>query len=194
MRRLLAVLCGLLVAIVGGELAFGSAGGVPTDREATGSQRPARQGQGIAGGATGDAVDHWVDVVLARPLFAPDRKPVGSLVTADAGLPRLTGIIATSDEAIAIFQPAGGGKSMVARHGETVGGWQITTISADGVGLTKSNNRVEIRPRFNDAGVGLAAPAAAPKVMAGKPSPSRWETPADTGMLRARWSNPQLQP
>jgi hypothetical protein len=193
MTRLLALLCGLLAAVIGAELAFGSDAGVPVDREANDSRPVARQ---IAGRAdlTGAPLHHWVDIVLARPLFSPDRKPVGSLVTADAGLPRLAGIIASSNEAIAIFQPAAGGKPVVARHGEMVGGWQVTTISAEGVSLQKADSTVELRPRFNDSEAGSSAPVVAPATVAAKQSRSRWEVAAPSGMLRARWSNPQLQP
>jgi hypothetical protein len=67
-------------------------------------------------------------VVLARPLFAPDRKLVPGTMAAQPGMPRLTGIIATADGALAIFQPAGGVRPVVARPGERVGGWEVMTI------------------------------------------------------------------
>jgi hypothetical protein len=53
------------------------------------------------------SVDEWTAAVLDRPLFAPDRKPFARSAV-DAGLPRLTGVIASPEDAITIFQPAGG--------------------------------------------------------------------------------------
>jgi hypothetical protein len=69
----------------------------------------------------------------------------------------------------------------------------VAAISADGVGLQKANSRVVLRPRFNDSAAG-GTPVAAPATVAAKQSKPRWEAPAASGMLRARWSNPQLQP
>ena len=81
------------------------------------------------------SIAQWETVSLDRPLFAPDRKPEAGSRSADAGLPRLTGIIAFPGEELAIFQPSGNGKSVAVRHGSTVGGWEVTTVSAEEVSL-----------------------------------------------------------
>jgi hypothetical protein len=57
--------------------------------------------------------------VPVRPLFSPDRKPPSNVLTAGIELPRLAGIVASTDATVAIFQPAGG-KSVVVRHGDSI--------------------------------------------------------------------------
>jgi hypothetical protein len=139
-------------------------------------------------GQAANSLDQHIRTVLARPLFSPDRKPSGNLVAAGIELPRLSGIVASADAAVAIFQPAGGGRSVVVRHGESVAGWEVTAVALDAVDLRKGGERIVLRPRFTDAGPGNVAAAEH------KQPRSRWEAAAETGVLRARWSNPQLQP
>ena len=136
----------------------------------------------------GGSSSQWMTVALARPLFAPDRRPVPGTVAADPGMPRLTGIIASPDGAIAIFQPAGGLKPVVAHRGERVGGWEVRAIAADAVDMRKENEVVVLSPSFD----GVQRKGVA-RQEAKKPT-TRWEAAAATGLLRARWSNPQLQP
>jgi hypothetical protein len=185
--RLLTVLCGLLMAVVAAE----ATNGPVADGQAR--QRPAAAERAMAQAVkaaprAGGMVGQWVAVALARPLFAPDRKPVAGTLAADPGMPRLTGIVASVDRAVAIFQPTGDAKPLVALRGEMVDGWQVTAITADAVNLRKQNQVIILSPRFN--GIqhdGTAAPDVKKLV-------SRWEVAAPTGLLRARWSNPQLQP
>jgi general secretion pathway protein N len=181
MIRLLTLLCGVLLAVVASEAAFRSGPGIHTAAEPAGA--PSRQVVTNVAQSTA-TINHWVTVALARPLFAPDRRPIAGTVASDPGMPRLTGIIASSGSAVAIFQPVGEAKPVTARNGERVGGWEVTTIEADSVSLHKDNEIVTLSPRFN--GVAATREAKAPR--------SRWEAAAPTGLLRARWSNPQLQP
>jgi general secretion pathway protein N len=181
MIRLLSLLCGVLLAIVASEAVFRPSPGVHAAPEPAGP--PSRQA--VKNAAQSPAtVNGWVTVALTRPLFAPDRKPIPGTVAAEPGMPRLTGIIASASSAVAIFQPEGDAKPVTARNGERVGGWEVTAIEADSVSLRKDNEIIALSPRFN----GVAAKREA------KASPSRWEVAAPTGLLRARWSNPQLQP
>jgi hypothetical protein len=131
----------------------------------------------------------WADIILARPLFEPDRRPrhSPSFAVAEQDMPRLAGIIESSEETLAIFQPNRDAKSVIARVGEAVGGWQITTITTDEVNLRQANKTISLRPEF-DSAQRIPAPV---KVAA---TPSRWQVAAPRGLLRARWSNPQLQP
>ena len=74
MKRLLGLLCGLLVAMIAVELAQG------TGRDKAGDQNvavaaPVMPAASKRIGPAADAVDQWVAVALARPLFAADRKP-----------------------------------------------------------------------------------------------------------------------
>jgi hypothetical protein len=126
-------------------------------------------------------------IILGRPLFAPDRRPAEVRLGTDAGLPRLTGLVAMATDAVAIFQPLGTSRPLALRQGETVNGWDVTAITSDSVSLRKSTATLVLRPEFGDLHAGVAT-------IDQKPPPSRWQAAAATGVLRARWSNPQLQP
>ena len=76
---------------------------------------------------------------------------------------------------------------MVLRDGETVSGWEVTAIADSAVSLRKAADRLVLRPEFGNSKAGAAANDV-------KQQRSRWEAPAATGLLRARWSNAQLQP
>jgi hypothetical protein len=185
MRRLLLLLCGVLVAVIAAEVSqgqratgeIGPAAGIRPERAST---------LGASRAADADLAQ-WMAVILDRPLFSGDRRPVAIVAAAAAGVPRLAGIIMAPDQAAAIFQRAKGAKPLVARPGEAVGEWVVTTIAADGVSLRKADARITLTPQF-DGGPATGAPAAAPHAT------SRWVAAASTGLLRARWSNAQLQP
>jgi hypothetical protein len=184
MKRMLVLLCGLLVTVIVAELAYGTG----QDDKFGPRREAARLVQGAAGqvGPTAESVARWEEVSLARPLFSPGRRPeAGS--TAGAGLPRLAGVIAIPGDAIAIFQPSEKGKPVAVRRGETLSGWEVMTVAADGVNLRKAARRVVLMPEFGNAPAGALAKEV-------KPPPSRWEVAAPTGVLRDRWSNPHLQP
>jgi hypothetical protein len=185
-KHLLAVACALLVVIIAVEVVHGPGRGGPAGPVTANAARVTRST------TDGDAlkaqsIAQWVTASLDRPLFASDRKPEAGSRSADAGLPRLAGIIAFPGEELAIFQPSGNGKPVAVRHGGTVGGWEVTTVSAEEVSLRKANSRLVLRPEFNQAKSGRN-PKATTR------APSRWEAAAADGLLRARWSNPQLQP
>ncbi len=191
MMRALVFLCGLLVAVITAELRYGSGGAGGAGGEITGTVRAAPQAE-AHGAKPEDSPDQWVAVVLARPLFSPDRRPArgpgAGAVAADPALPRLAGIITSPAEAVAIFQGAGGVKPVVAQYGETVDGWKVMTIAVDWVVLRKANNQITLIPQFDGVHGGGAVMASA------KQSRPRWEAAATSGILPARWSNPQLQP
>jgi hypothetical protein len=181
LKHVLILLFGLLVAIVAAELSNGTGhyNGAGKD---TGAMRVMPEAEKSVRPEAG-SVDQWVSVALARPLFAPTRKPTAS---GEAGLPRLTAIIiASPSDGVAIFQGSRSAKPLPVRRGETVAGWQVMTIGGDTVGLQKGGAQLVIRPEFDN--LKSTAPAVT------KPRP-RWEAAAETGVLRARWSNPQLQP
>ncbi len=187
MMRLLLLLCGALVVVIIAEISTGQRAGSEFGTPAA-MGPPGALARSATRLAESDRV-HWVTVILDRPLFSPDRRPAPGtpIAAAAAGVPRLTGIIMTPDRAVAIFRDDEGVKPLVARPGDTVGGWVITTIAADGVSLRKVDARITVRPEFD---AGSATPGGAPV----QQEISRWIAPAPTGLLRARWSNPQLQP
>jgi hypothetical protein len=186
MMRALALLCGLLVAVITAEVWSGWNGDDGTGRAAAApvvvtppTAAPGAQRRGSR--------QQWVTTVLGRPLFAPDRRPAAEAGGSDPVLPRLTGIIASPDHAVAIFQPADG-KPVAVRHGATIGGWAVLNIVSAGVSLEKAGRRIVLSPRLDGVRSGGIAAAEA------QPAPSRWLVAPATGILRARWSNPQLQP
>lgn len=152
MIRILALLCGLFATIIAAELLAR-----PQADASDALPRPAtRIAPKPAETAHADR-GPWLAEVLARPLFAPDRRPAAGAVTTDPGLPRLAGIIGTPDGTLAIFQPAGGGKSVLARNGARIGGWEVARIDTDSVQLQRAGERVVLKPRFA-AGGGTPTP------------------------------------
>jgi hypothetical protein len=88
---------------------------------------------------------------------------------------------------VAIFQAGNGAKPLAVHSGEQINGWRLTLIEADAVTVRKGEVITVLRPVFNGE-------EAAPKPSAVAYASSRWVTAASSGILRARWSNPQLQP
>ena len=185
--RLLVLLCGLLGVAVAAEATYRPGTGDFSDPGTAGVRLAEPQVRKSVRQASGRP-DQWMSVALARPLFAPDRKPAPGALATDPGMPRLTGIIASPEGTVAIFQPAASTKPVVARAGERVGGWEVTAIVADAVNLRKANNIVVLSPRFD----GVQHDGAA--IRETKKPKTRWEAAAPTGLERDRWSNPHLQP
>jgi hypothetical protein len=92
MMRALALLCGLLVAVITAEVWSGWNGDDGTGRAAAApvvvtppTAAPGAQRRGSR--------QQWVTTVLGRPLFAPDRRPDAGAAAADPALPRLAGVL-----------------------------------------------------------------------------------------------------
>ena len=99
-------------------------------------------------------------IILARPLFALDRRPSASGSTVGAvsdDMPRLSGILIDQSRRRAIFQPSGDAKPVSLAEGEQVAGWQIQKIAVDGVTLTGPKGTETLLPKPDPA---LAAAAA----------------------------------
>jgi len=192
MTRLLSLLAGMLMVVIAAETSswqrpaaeFGPAASVGPTAAVRPPVAPVRHPPP----QTKADMDRWVSVILARPLFAQDRRPDRGAPTAAtaAGVPRLSGTIVAPDECIAIFQ-AKGAKPQVARPGDLGDGWVVSSIAANGVDLRKADARITLTPEFEDV-ARAPAPAAADQMA------SRWVVAPPTGLLRERWSNPQLQP
>lgn len=74
--------------------------------------------------------------IAARPLFDPRRKPPmrdAAESSLAPSLPRLTGIVTSSDAAWAIFETSRGNRPLVMREGDRVGGRLIQSISSGGI-------------------------------------------------------------
>lgn len=95
----------------------------------------------------------WVGTLLARPLFAQDRRP-GKLdaapTPASSELPRLAGVMVSAQGSSAIFAAAGGGKAVVIGAGGSIGGFMVQKIEAGQVTLVGADGGVRLlRPSFD---------------------------------------------
>ena len=94
----------------------------------------------------------WAAKTLARPLFNPTRRaPPGtsSAGTANAALPRLSGILVSSSQKRAFFTPVGGGKTIVAGEGAQLGAYVVQSIGGGAVTLMGPGGRIVLRPIFD---------------------------------------------
>jgi hypothetical protein len=119
----------------------------------------------------------WQQTILARPLFNPSRRPVGTAST-QSGLPRLSAILIGPNEASAIF--ANGQKALVVVAGGAVSGDKVLSISATGVVLMTFAGPVTLRPRYAANAAAAAASATLPPMQA---------QPADSAITAGPYDN-----
>ena len=77
-------------------------------------------------------IQDWTQIVLARPLFSPSRRPA-STVVAGPQQPRLSGIVMGPDGRRAIFAGDGDARGIVAGIGQQAGAWQVQAIDQNSV-------------------------------------------------------------
>lgn len=97
------------------------------------------------------AVQRSVAAILARPLFAPDRRPIATTAPAAAtavGLPRLAGVVVTSSGRQAIFAAGGDGRQIAVAEGGQIGAFTISRIDADAVIIAGPDGSRMLRPSF----------------------------------------------
>ncbi|MBV8653138.1 MAG: hypothetical protein JO255_16860 [Alphaproteobacteria bacterium] len=115
------------------------------------SSRPEPVSSGTpAEGRPGD-----VAAILARPIFSPSRRPEAAPVETPpavaaspppvAPLPRLTGVVTTPRDRLALFAAAEG-HVMELAEGESIDGYVIRAISSDEVILTGPEGERALRP------------------------------------------------
>ena len=109
----------------------------------------------------------WVATALARPLFAPGRRPASEAVAASDGpptLPRLAGVLVDGSDRRVLLVPAGGSAPVVARVGAQVGGVTIKAIEAGQATVATPDGlrvlRVSFAPR--SATIAAAVPPSLP--------------------------------
>jgi hypothetical protein len=176
----------VLAAIVAGEVADRPTGEFESPAAST---QPAPAAPAISAMPIANHSVAWSATLLARPLFAPDRRPVpvaASPVPHEMALPRLSGIVLSPGLHLAIFEGDHTTPAIVVADGGVINGWTVATIAADSVTLARDGSQsVTLRPRF--AG-GMAAANAPPP-----PPMSRGESLVATGNRRKQRSNPQFQ-
>jgi hypothetical protein len=121
---------------------------------------PARVGQTDAPEAP-DRHGTWLKTILARPLFSPGRHPVELAAAGVQGLPRLTGVVVTGSQRIAIFAAPSSGHPIIAESGTHVGDYQVQAIGDTGVTVVGPGGTTLLRPAFDAARVPPAKPAQA---------------------------------
>jgi hypothetical protein len=105
----------------------------------------------------------WLNDIMARPLFSPTRRPVGTTVS---GLPRLTGIVVAGSERVAIFAAPASEHPIVAHSGTRVGAYEVQSIADDGVTVVGPGGTTLIRPIFDAARPASPAPPGTPAARA----------------------------
>jgi general secretion pathway protein N len=121
-----------------------------------------------------DRTGDWAATALARPIFAPDRRPVAeprAVAAAGGGeLPRLTGVLIAPGGATAIFAGTGDNATpQVMRVGDRLGGFEVKAILAGEVTLAGPDGHHVLRPSFDPSPA--PAPRAAPAPSAPMPRP-----------------------
>jgi general secretion pathway protein N len=100
------------------------------------------------------ALSGWRASVLARPLFDPSRRPPAAVSQAPAipvEIPRLSGIMITSTEKMAVFSPAAGSPIIVAVKSQ-LGPFTVLAITGDSVTLNGPDGVVVLRSKFSPVG------------------------------------------
>lgn len=93
--------------------------------------------------------EEWLNTILGRPLFNPDRKPV--ITGQIQGLPRLTGIVIASTGNIAIFAGPPNSPAVVTQVGSNIAAFKVTSITVEGVTVVGPTGTLLLKPIFNVA-------------------------------------------
>ncbi len=131
-------------------------------------------GAADASGADADRLPAMVTAILARPLFAPSRRPpeaAGAAAPTRPTLPRLAGIIISPAGRAVIFAGRDGSHPLVLAAGDKVGDYVIQSIGADQVIVTSHDGSHILRPSF-DAKTGASPHVAATPADALAPPPA----------------------
>jgi hypothetical protein len=138
-----------------------------------------------------DLTQQLVNTVLARPLFAPGRRPPALATDGRSAAPRLSGIVVWPAGRVAMVQATSGKRTNAVAKGGVVDGWTVADITSDTITVQRAGDSVTLGLKF---AAQTAVAAAVPAAPAKPPPPSRWVQAAESGILRSRWSDPHLQP
>jgi hypothetical protein len=168
----------VLAALVAFEL-WDGVGDVDAARAAV-ATRPLHDGATPAG-ASGAPLQtqRLVAQILARPLFAPDRRPEKAPSAATdpdarpAPLPRLAGIVTIFETKLAIFQPTQG-KPIVVGEGAEIDGHKVQSIGPEEIVLVGPEGTERLRPLPDPAAEHISRPVSGP---AARNSPNQVRRP-----------------
>lgn len=102
--------------------------------------------------AANNHTQEWVETILARPLFAPNRRPPANAPAAPAAaappLPRVTGILIDGNSRNVIFANPGG-RPVVVPEGGSMNGFRVQSIETGQVILSGPDGPRTLRPSFD---------------------------------------------
>lgn len=98
-------------------------------------------------------------IVLARPLFSPQRRPA-SVAVSGPQRPRLAGIIVAPGGRRAIFAGAGDARGLVVGVGQQAGAWHVMAIDDSGVRVSGPDGMRVLHPSRDNSGPGGTAATA----------------------------------
>lgn len=108
-------------------------------------------------------VDAWAAEILARPLFAHNRRPPDQAVATQAAavaLPRLTGVAVSPIGRSAIFAGGEGGKPVVVSLGGKIGRYTVSAIKPGAVTVNGPDGARTLTPSFDAARQAVVAASA----------------------------------
>jgi hypothetical protein len=141
----------VLAAMIASELS-GSVTGLPVARLAI-APAPVRN-TNLVGVPAASSDQRWMATILERPLFTPSRRPPAEAAQLTGAL-RLTGTIVGPDGPRAIFEPQEGGRAMVVREGERVGGALVRAIAPGKVVIVDGRGLRLLQPSFTSSAESL---------------------------------------
>lgn len=108
------------------------------------------------------------EVIAARPLFSPSRRPYVAPAEPEADAPpaepeavatpvQLVGVFLAEGRRAALLLPEAQGQASWVREGEELAGWQVQRVEQDSVEL-RYRDRVEIVELRGDGSMGTSAP------------------------------------
>lgn len=150
---LVVVLVGL-IGVIGFELrVLGTQPAPPVPVASPGPAVPSSGGR--SGIAPDDQTAQRVAIILARPLFSPDRRPIEAAGDADPTIARLTGVMITEDGNCAIFAGPSNGHPVVVGQGGRVGRYTVAAIDEHGVTIVGPDGRRVLHPSFDPSPVAV---------------------------------------
>ncbi len=130
--------------------------------------------------------DALVAVILGRPLFEPNRRPVGGATTSGPGapgLPRIAGIVVSPTSRLVIFAAENGGKPTVVAQGSKLNGFLIKSIEDGAVTVLGPDGSRVLHPSFDPT---ARTPTPPPRV----PGPPGFPRPGSPMNLEAQRPRP----